>query len=133
MIDAAPLGIIVELVAADPGDSEILAVAVAEIKAGHGRGRQHREILGQRHSARIAAEHVEQDRLQAVVGAGRIARRRADAADISRGSAARWRDARRHSPTAGCGPRRGALRRSFPRGGRRAPSAGCPNNRHVSP
>ena len=52
---------------------------MAEIEAGHRRGRQHREILGQRDFARIAAEHVEQDRLEAVVGAGGIAGRRADA------------------------------------------------------
>ena len=72
-------GIVLELVAADPRHPEILAVAVAEIEARHRRGRQHREILGQRDLAGIAAEHVEQHRLQAVVGAGRIARRRPDA------------------------------------------------------
>ena len=125
-------GIILELVAADPRDAEILAVAVAEIEARHRRGRQHREILGQRHPAGIAAEHVEQDRLEAVVGAGRIARAPGGSRDISRGSAARSRNARRHSPTAGCGPRRGALRRSFRPAGRPAPSTGCRNNRRWS-
>src|SRR5437773_12538813 len=49
--DAAPLRVIFELVAADPGDAEILAVAVGEIETGHGRSRKHREILGQRHFA----------------------------------------------------------------------------------
>src|SRR4051812_1319749 len=49
--DPAPRRIFLELVAADPGDAEILAVAVAEIEAGHGRGRKHREILGQLHLA----------------------------------------------------------------------------------
>src|SRR5438105_15343469 len=43
--DGTPAGIILKLVAADPGDAEILAVAVTEIEAGHGRGRKHREIL----------------------------------------------------------------------------------------
>src|SRR5436190_12337716 len=72
-------GVILELVAADARHSEILAVAVAEIKTRHRRCREHREILGQRNLARIAAEHLEQHRLQAVIGAGRIARRRPDA------------------------------------------------------
>ena len=39
-IDAAPACVILQLVAADAGDAEILAVAVAEVEAGHGRGRQ---------------------------------------------------------------------------------------------
>src|SRR4051812_21303083 len=72
-------GIIFELVAADAGHAEILAVAIAEVEAGHGRSRKHREILGQRHFAGIAAEHLEQHRLEAVVGASRVAGRGADA------------------------------------------------------
>src|SRR3954453_20205978 len=39
---AAAAGIIFELVAADAGDAEILAVAMAEVKARHGRSRKHR-------------------------------------------------------------------------------------------
>src|SRR3954469_673628 len=38
--DFAPRGIILELVAADPSDSEILAVAVREIEARYRRGRE---------------------------------------------------------------------------------------------
>src|SRR6185369_10144255 len=74
----APRRIVFELIAADPGHSEILAVAVAEIESGHGRSREHREILGQRHSARPLAKHIEQDRLEAVVGARGVARRGPD-------------------------------------------------------
>src|SRR5690348_9779116 len=77
--DAAPRCIIFELVAADLGHSEIVAVAVAEVEARDRRGWKHREILGEHHLARIAAEHVEQDRLEAVVRTGRIAGRRTNA------------------------------------------------------
>src|SRR6476659_7757519 len=49
-----PRCIILELVSAEARDSEILAGAIPEIEAGHGRRRQHREILGQRDLARIA-------------------------------------------------------------------------------
>src|SRR4051794_6556613 len=51
----AARGIILELIAPDACHPEILAVAVAEVEAGHGRGRKHREILGQRHFGRVAA------------------------------------------------------------------------------
>ena len=51
-----------------------------------------------------AAEHVEQDRLQAVVRAGRIAGRRADAVIFLADQLLRWTNARRHSPRGGCGP-----------------------------
>src|SRR3954451_12211672 len=61
----APLGIILKLVAADSGDTEILAVAMAEVKAGDRRRRKHREILGQGDLARMPTEHLEQHRLQA--------------------------------------------------------------------
>src|SRR5437588_4853925 len=44
--DSTPSGIILELIAANAGDAEILAVAVPEIEAGHSGSRQHREILG---------------------------------------------------------------------------------------
>src|SRR5687767_4250391 len=46
-INTAPRRIVGELVAADPGDAEILAVAMAEIEAGHRRSGQHGEIVGQ--------------------------------------------------------------------------------------
>src|SRR6185295_20003036 len=53
---AAARRIILELVAADPGDSEILAVTMAEVETGDGRGRPHRVIFGERDPARSAAE-----------------------------------------------------------------------------
>src|SRR5687768_13397709 len=53
-VDPAPGGIFRELVAADLGDPEIVAVAVAEIEAADRRGRKHREILGQAQPRRIA-------------------------------------------------------------------------------
>src|SRR3954471_17097571 len=53
--DSAPSRIIFQLVATDPRHSEILAVAVAEVKARDGGGRKHREILGQRDFTRMAA------------------------------------------------------------------------------
>src|SRR3546814_7964685 len=77
------VGIVLKLVAADAGDSEILAVAVTEIEARDGRGRHHGEAAAERDAGRafvaIAAKHIEQDRLQAVIGAGWITRRRTDA------------------------------------------------------
>ena len=48
---------------------------MAEVEAGDGRGREHGEILGQGDFPGIAAEHVEQDRLEAMVGAGGVAGR----------------------------------------------------------
>src|SRR4051794_34648733 len=42
--NAAPLRIIIQLVAADPRDAEILGVAVAEVEARHGRSGKHGEI-----------------------------------------------------------------------------------------
>src|SRR5206468_3351888 len=81
-IDSAARCIILELIAADPSDPEILAVAMPEIEARHRRRRQHREILGQLDAAGVLAEHVEQDRLEAVIWAGRVARRRPDPAEL---------------------------------------------------
>src|SRR5687767_9530829 len=46
--NSAPPGIFLKLILADARHAEILAVAVAEVESGHRRGRQHREILGQR-------------------------------------------------------------------------------------
>src|SRR3546814_8053064 len=69
------------LVLADAGDAEIAGVGVAEIKARHGRGRQHREMVGQRRTRRVAGvEQLEQDAFQAVFGTGGIAGGRADTA-----------------------------------------------------
>ncbi|KAG1249785.1 hypothetical protein G6F68_013143 [Rhizopus microsporus] len=54
---------------------------MAEVVAGNGRRRQHREALGQFHAGvRFGLQQVEQPALLAVLGAGRIAGRRTDAA-----------------------------------------------------
>src|SRR5947209_13611594 len=76
--NAASRRIVFELVAADARHAEVLAVAMPKIEARHSGSRQHREILGERDLARMTAEHVEQQRLKAVIGAGGIARRRPD-------------------------------------------------------
>jgi len=80
-IDPAPRRIILKLIAADPGDAEILAVGMAEIEARDRRRRQHREAFRQRDPGRARpAEQIEQQRLEAVIGAGGITRSRTDAA-----------------------------------------------------
>src|SRR4029079_787787 len=75
---AAASCIILELIAPDFRDSEILAVAVAEIEARNRRGRKHREILGERNFARAFAEHLEERRLKAVIRARWVTGRGAD-------------------------------------------------------
>src|SRR6476659_4542312 len=68
-VDPSPFGIIGELVLADLSDSEILAVAVAEVEAGDRRGRQHGEVVGERDSGRIVAEQRKQQWFQRMVRA----------------------------------------------------------------
>src|SRR6187431_312920 len=79
--DAAAAGVVLDLVAADAGDAEILGLRMGEVVARHRRGRDHGEALGQRDAGVLPGiEQAEQLGLLAVVGAGGIARRRPDAA-----------------------------------------------------
>ena len=78
---AAPLRIVFQLIAPDAGHAEILRLGMGKIEPAHGRGGIHGEILGQRDPGiGFGIEQVEQHRLEAVVGTGGIAGRRADAA-----------------------------------------------------
>src|SRR5262249_26721015 len=78
---AAAAGVVLDLVAAYAGDAEILRLGMGEVVARHRRRGQHGEALGQRHAGVLAGiEQAEQLRLLAVIGAGGIARRGADAA-----------------------------------------------------
>src|SRR3546814_11534078 len=80
-VQTCALPIFFELVASDPRDAEILAFGMPEIKAADRRGRQHRKAFGEYQPGILArGEQVEQDRLQTMVGAGRIAGGRTDAA-----------------------------------------------------
>jgi len=77
---AATLGVVIELVAADARHAEIRRVGMGEIVARHRRRRQHGEALGQAEAGVLAGvQQPEQLGLLAVVGAGGVARRRADA------------------------------------------------------
>src|SRR3546814_7925174 len=81
VLDPEPLGIIFELVAADARDDEILAFGMPEIKAADRGGRQHRKAFSEYQPGILARrEQIEQNRFQAVIGAGGIAGSRADAA-----------------------------------------------------
>jgi hypothetical protein len=53
---------------------------VREVEAADAGRRRHRQALGQAHADLAGLQHLEHVALDAVVGAGRIARRRADAA-----------------------------------------------------
>src|SRR5262245_25199634 len=73
--------ILLHLVAFDLAHAEIVAVGVREIKTGHGRPWPHGEALGQLdRGCRFRVEQAEQGALLGVVGLGRIAGRRANAA-----------------------------------------------------
>ena len=74
-------GVVLDLVALDLADAEIVALRVAEIEPAHRGARPHREALGELHADRaLGVEQAEQGRLLGVIGLRRIARRRADAA-----------------------------------------------------
>src|SRR5882672_6089446 len=78
---AFALGIILDLVALDLADAEIVAFRVAEIEAAHGGARPHRKALGELDAdAALDVEQAEQRLLLGVVGLRRIPRRRPDAA-----------------------------------------------------
>src|SRR5262245_60725808 len=74
-------GIVLDLVALDLADAEIVAVGMAEIEPADRRARPHGEALGEPDpDAALGVEQREQRRLLAVVGLRRITWRRADAA-----------------------------------------------------
>src|SRR5947209_409719 len=73
--------IVLDLVALNLADAEIMAVGMAEIEPADGRAGPHGKALGQLDAdAALGLEQVEHRRLLAVVGLGRIAGRRADSA-----------------------------------------------------
>src|SRR5579885_2681151 len=72
-------GVVLELVAPDPADGEVACLRVGEVEAADRRGRGHRVALGQVDPEPPRPQEVEQLALLAVVGAGRVAERRADA------------------------------------------------------
>ena len=80
-VQAAAGRVVLDLVAADPADGEVPRGGVGEQQAAHARRRRHRVGLGQPDAALVGAEQVEQLPLEAVVGTGRIAQRRPDAAE----------------------------------------------------
>src|SRR5215472_9513392 len=52
--------VVLDLVALDPADAEIMALRVAEIEAGHGSRRPHGEAFGEAHAdARLALQQTE--------------------------------------------------------------------------
>src|SRR5262245_13440349 len=72
--------IVLDLVALDLADAEVVRVRVAEVETGHGRARPHREALGQLHADALATDQGEQRGLLGMIGLRRVARRRTDAA-----------------------------------------------------
>src|SRR3954463_344507 len=74
--------VVLDLVAADAADREIARLRMREVDAADARARHHRERLGERDPDLLGAEQVEELALLGVVGAGRIAERRADAAEL---------------------------------------------------
>src|SRR5262249_35704308 len=80
LLDAPALafGVVLDLVALDLADAEIVALRVAEIEPAHRCARPHRKALRELDpDAALAVEQVEQGRLLAVIGLRGIARRRA--------------------------------------------------------
>src|SRR5713101_6944095 len=78
---ALALGVILDLVALDLADAEIVALGVAEIEPAHRRARPHREAFRELDpDPPLAVEQREQGGLLAVIGLRRITRRRTDAA-----------------------------------------------------
>ena len=76
-----PGSVVLELVVADPPDREVARLGVREVDAADRRSRRHREALGQLDPNLARAEQVEELRLLAVIGAGRVAERGPDAAE----------------------------------------------------
>src|SRR5665213_158754 len=77
---ALALGVILDLVALDLTDAEIMTLRVAEIEPGDCRARPHGEALGQLDADALAVEQFEQRALFSVIRLGGIAGRGTDAA-----------------------------------------------------
>ena len=74
------LRVVLDLVRADALDREVLRLRMREVESADRRRRRHRERFGEIQALRARIEQVEQPRLLAVIGAGRIAEGRTDAA-----------------------------------------------------
>ena len=100
-----------------------------------GRAREHRVRLGQADpGARLRLEQLEQRALLGVVGAGRVAGRRADALVLLRDQRlVVERLVRRVAPQLAAHAARGGAPRTPRRGGRRAPWRGSPSSRRARP
>src|SRR4051812_15194178 len=73
-VHALPAGVVLDLVALDLADAEVLGLRVPEVVAAHGGRGEHREALGQRDPRiRLGAQQVEQGALLGVIGARGIA------------------------------------------------------------
>src|SRR5262249_20041397 len=79
--DSLAPSVVLDLIARDPPDGEVARLRMAEIQPAHARRRQHRERLRQAHPGGARVEQQEELRLLGVVRTGRIAERRADAAE----------------------------------------------------
>src|SRR5215831_1236718 len=77
-------GIVLDLVAFDLADAEIMAVRVTEIQSADRRARPHGKAFGERHADLAWFEQREQRRLLGVIRLGWITRRGADAAILFR-------------------------------------------------
>src|SRR5258708_2302167 len=74
-------GVVLDLIALDLADAEIVALGMAEVEPAHGSARPHGEALGELEAdPPLTVEQRKQARLLAVVGLRGIAGRRADAA-----------------------------------------------------
>src|SRR5690242_19320628 len=83
--DALAGGVVLHLVEPEPADGEVARERVSEVDAAHCGCRGHCERLGQRDTGRLlGAEQGEELALLGVVGAGGVAERRADAAELLR-------------------------------------------------
>jgi hypothetical protein len=73
-------GPVLQLVVADAADVEVARLGVRQVEAADAGRRRHRQAVGQAHADVAGLQHAEHRALDAVVGAGRVARRGADAA-----------------------------------------------------
>src|SRR5512132_1283015 len=79
-LEALPPGVVLDLVALDLSDAEVLRLRTPEVVPAHRRRRQHGVALGES-DARVGlrAEQVEQSALLGVIRTRGVARRRTDA------------------------------------------------------